>query len=136
MKGATWSLVGLDSFSQALAFALPMPSLSAGLGRKIDGIIGGEFIKQFVLELNYQARSIRLHDTASIRYAGPGKTLPIEFTSGRAPDRRSHAHAARRNADPGIGFCSTWARVSRWRSTARSWPNTTSSAATSEQSEP
>ncbi len=57
-----------------------MPLLSAGLGRKIDGIIGGEFIKQFVLELDYQARSIRLHDRQTFRYAGPGETLPIEFT--------------------------------------------------------
>ena len=80
VKGGTWSLVGLDGFSQPLAFALPMPLLSAGLGRKIDGIIGGEFIKQFVLELDYQARSIRLHDRQTFRYAGPGETLPIEFT--------------------------------------------------------
>ena len=85
VKGATWSLVGLDRFSQPLAFALPMPLLSAGLGRKIDGIIGGEFIKQFVLELDYHARSIRLHDRQTFRYGGPGETLPIEFNSDGHP---------------------------------------------------
>jgi PDZ domain len=50
------------------------------MGRDIDGIIGGEFIKQFVLELEYQARVIRLHNRATFEYRGSGETLPIEFT--------------------------------------------------------
>ena len=85
VKGASWSLVGFDRFSQPVTLALPLTLLPTGLGRPIDGIIGGEFIKQFVLELDYQARSIRLHDRKRFRYDGPGETVPIELTPSAAP---------------------------------------------------
>src|SRR5688572_14278794 len=85
VSGATWSLVGLPGFSQPVTFALPMPELPVALGRPIDGIIGGEFIRQFVLELDYQAQRIRLHDPASFTYKGGGEAVPIEFVSGTHP---------------------------------------------------
>ena len=85
VKGARWSLVGFDRFSQPVTLALPLTLLPTGLGRPIDGIIGGEFIKQFVLELDYQARSIRLHDRKRFRYDSKGETVPIEFTPSGAP---------------------------------------------------
>ena len=85
VSGATWSLVGLETFAQPVAFALPLPELAPALGTDLDGIVGGEFIKQFVLEVDYQARAIRLHDPSSFTYAGRGETLPIEFTPGGHP---------------------------------------------------
>ena len=60
MKGATWSLIGLEQFSQPVSLALPMPMLPRGHGQDIDGIIGGEFIKQFVVDLDYHTRRITL----------------------------------------------------------------------------
>jgi len=81
VRNARWSLVGLDGFSQPVSLALPLPELSAAMGRPIDGIIGGEFIKEFVLELDYQARTIRLHPPATFSYRGPGEALPIDFVS-------------------------------------------------------
>src|SRR6185295_20071155 len=57
VRNATWSLVGLTGFSQPLTLALPLTELPPAMGRDIDGIIGGEFIKQFVVELDYQART-------------------------------------------------------------------------------
>jgi hypothetical protein len=63
-----------------MKLALPMPSLSSALGCDADGIIGGEFIRQFVVELDYQARTIRIHDPQTFRYDGTGETLPLEFT--------------------------------------------------------
>jgi hypothetical protein len=82
VKGATWSLVGLDKLSQPVAFALPLPELSASMGRNIDGIIGGTFIKQFVMELDYGKRAITLHDRTSFQYTGRGEALPLEFANG------------------------------------------------------
>lgn len=79
VRNATWSLVGLTAFSQPLTLALPLTELPPAMGRDIDGIIGGEFIKQFVVELDYQARTIRLHDPATFKYGGPGDVLSIEF---------------------------------------------------------
>jgi len=85
VKNATWSLVGYDPLVQPVSLALPLPRLSSALGRDVDGIIGGEFIKQFVLELDYQARTITLHDRVTFRYTGGGETLPLEFTPDNHP---------------------------------------------------
>jgi predicted aspartyl protease len=80
VKDARWSLVGLERVVQPVTLAVPMPLLSSALGRDLDGIIGGELIKEFVLELDYQARILRFHDRARFAYSGPGETLALEFT--------------------------------------------------------
>lgn len=85
VKDATWSLLGLERFAQPVALALPLPELPFALGRDVDGIIGGEFIKEFVVELDYQARLMRLHDRPGFAYSGPGETLPLEFNSNGHP---------------------------------------------------
>jgi hypothetical protein len=82
VRDATWSLVGLEGFEQPVALALPLEALSAAMGQDIDGIIGGQFIRQFVLELDYQARAITLHDRDTFTYSGRGDTLPLEFSQG------------------------------------------------------
>ena len=81
VRNATWSLVGLAGFKQAVSLALPLPELPPAMGRRIDGIIGGEFIRQFVVELDYQKRALTLHDPASFRYAGAGEEIPIDFVN-------------------------------------------------------
>jgi len=85
VKDAHWSLVGLNGFSQPLALALPFEGLPAAMGHTVDGIIGGQFIKQFVVELDYQARTLTLHDASSFKYAGSGDSLPLEFSNNTHP---------------------------------------------------
>lgn len=85
VRDARWSLIGLDVFSQPITFALPLPELPRALGRPIDGIIGGQFIRQFVVEVDYQTRELRLHDPASFAYSGSGESIPIEFVNGSQP---------------------------------------------------
>ena len=89
VRKATWSLAGLPGFSQPVVFALPLPELPIAMGRRIDGIIGGQFIKEFVVELDYQARVIKLHDAATFRYSGTGETIPIEFVNVTHPVLRA-----------------------------------------------
>lgn len=81
VRDATWSLAGLDTFDQPVALALPFTELGSGMGRAIDGIIGGQFIRQFVVELDYQARTITLHDPQTFQYNGRGESVPIEVNS-------------------------------------------------------
>jgi hypothetical protein len=85
VKAASWSFVGLDSFAQPVKLALPLPELPSALGRDVHGIIGGEFIQQFVVELDYHASTMVLHDRATFVYGGQGETLPLEFTPDRHP---------------------------------------------------
>jgi hypothetical protein len=81
VKNARWSLVGVKGFAQPVSLALPLPMLPRGHGQDVDGIIGGEFIKEFVLEVDYQARTITLHDPKTFRYSGRGETLPLAINS-------------------------------------------------------
>jgi hypothetical protein len=85
VKGASWSLVGLEGFTQPVFLALPFNELPSAVGRDIDGIVGGEFIQQFVVSLDYQARTLTLHEPRSFTYGGSGQTLPIEFTPNHHP---------------------------------------------------
>jgi hypothetical protein len=85
VRNATWSLAGLERVAQPVRLALPLPELPSALGREVAGIVGGEFIRQFVLELDYQARVIRLYDPASFEYRGTGETLPLDFNADGHP---------------------------------------------------
>jgi len=85
VKAATWSLVGLAGFSQPITLALPFNDLPSALGRDLDGIIGAEFIRQFVVEIDYGARVLTLHDRETFAYSGRGQALSLDFTSNGHP---------------------------------------------------
>lgn len=68
-----------------MALALPIGKMAPRLGQDFDGIIGSEFIKQFVLELDYQARVIKLYDKEKFTYSGPGESIPIKLSSAGHP---------------------------------------------------
>jgi hypothetical protein len=79
VQDATWTLPGLEGFSQPIRLAIPLGRLESRFGHDFDGIIGAEFIKQFVLEIDYAARVIKLHDRDKFSYAGPGESIPIQL---------------------------------------------------------
>ena len=81
VEDSSWSLEGLNNFSQPVMLALPLESLSTRSGYDLDGIIGSDFIKQFVVEVDYQARVLRLHNKDAFAYSGRGEAVPINFNS-------------------------------------------------------
>jgi hypothetical protein len=84
VQDSTWTIPGLAGFSQPVGLALPLGKLAARFGHDFDGIIGSDFIKQFVVEVDYQNRLIKLHDKERFTYAGPGESIPIQL------DRQGH----------------------------------------------
>jgi len=46
-------------------------------GKDIVGIIGYEFIKEFVVEINYERRTISLFEPASFKYRGHAKCFRL-----------------------------------------------------------
>src|ERR1700693_3801156 len=56
VRDSTFTIPGLAGFSQPVNIALPVRNLSSRMGRDFDGILGSDFIKEFVVELDYQAR--------------------------------------------------------------------------------
>ncbi len=83
VKDASFTLDGLQGFSQTVRMALPLgPVLSPRAGRPFEGIIGAEFIQEFVVEIDYQAKVLKLHDKEKFVYTGPGESIPIDLVQG------------------------------------------------------
>ncbi len=85
VREATFSVQGFDGFSQPVTMALPIRRMAPKLGQDFDGIIGHDFIKQFVVELDYQSREMKLHNKDSFSYSGPGQSVPIKIDSAGHP---------------------------------------------------
>jgi hypothetical protein len=79
VKEATWTLPGLDGFTQPIILAMPLSRLAARFGHDFDGIIGSDFIKQYVVEVDYQNRVLKLHEKDKFSYSGPGDSIPIQL---------------------------------------------------------
>jgi hypothetical protein len=85
VRDATFTVPGLPGFSQPLRLALPIGGMATRLGQDFDGIIGSDFIREFVVEVDYEARILRLHDKAKFAYAGPGQSIPVQMNSAGHP---------------------------------------------------
>ncbi|HWO01196.1 MAG TPA: aspartyl protease family protein [Blastocatellia bacterium] len=85
VKDSSFTVPGLEGFTQPVTLALPLGMLEPNFGHDVDGIIGSDFIKQFVVEVDYPARLIRLHDKQGFAYSGPGEPVPITFNQGGHP---------------------------------------------------
>ena len=49
------------------------------IGRRVDGVLGSDFIAQFVIEVDYDRSVVWLHDPERFRYRGKGEVLPLTF---------------------------------------------------------
>src|SRR4029077_6568931 len=82
VKEACLPIPAFPGFSQPVNMALPLSALSARLGQDFDGIIGSEFIKHFVVEIDYQANVLKLHNQTKFVYTGQGQSIPIQLVNG------------------------------------------------------
>ena len=48
--------------------------------QSIDGVLGTEFLKTFVIEIDYAAQLINLYDPKSYQYNGSGEMISLEFS--------------------------------------------------------
>jgi hypothetical protein len=79
VENATLTITGVPALSIPVKLALPLENLGSSLGLEIDGILGGEFTRDFVVEVDYERSRITLHDRSAFRYSGPGEAIPIGF---------------------------------------------------------
>ena len=85
LRGATLQVAGVTGAPQPVVVALPLGPLSTRLGHDFDGILGTDFIQQFVVEIDYAARTLRLHDPALFVYDGKGESVPIRLNASGHP---------------------------------------------------
>ena len=69
--------VGNVSLPDVTIVAIDLSGLEAGLGRPVDGILGYDIFRRYVVEIDYAATTLRLQDPTEFRYAGKGDILPI-----------------------------------------------------------
>jgi len=81
VKGDRYGVAGLDRFSGPIYLAVPLDDISAALGLPVDGIVGSDLIRLFVVEIDYQKQRLIFHDRDKFTYAGTGVKFPITFDS-------------------------------------------------------
>jgi hypothetical protein len=87
-NGVSLSVPGVAVLNQRLALLpLDVPFCE---GKDIEGIIGYDFIKEFVVEIDYETRTLSLFDPSNYRYKGHGKEFPLILKG----TPRVHAHIA------------------------------------------
>jgi hypothetical protein len=86
LSDSPFSLVGLKDFSQPLFLALPLDDLAKAEGREFAGILGTDFISEFVVEIDYLSKTITLHDKMTYQYRGKGQSFPVTFNAAGWPE--------------------------------------------------
>jgi hypothetical protein len=57
--------------------AIDFERLEKSIGREIDGMLGYDFIRRFVVEVNYDALTMKVHKATGYRYRGSGQVMPV-----------------------------------------------------------
>jgi len=57
--------------------AIDFQRLEKSIGREIDGMLGYDFIRRFVVEVDYETLIMKVHNATGYRYHGPGQVMPI-----------------------------------------------------------
>jgi hypothetical protein len=76
--------VGGSTFTAPLLAVFPFDHVEPYEGRALDGLLGEDFVRLHVLEIDYARRKIRLYDPASFAYSGRGASIPVAFDEGLA----------------------------------------------------
>src|SRR6185369_7056231 len=72
------ALAGVTVFKQTLA-TIDLDAFAPLFGYKIDGIIGHDFINNFVVEIDYASGLMNLYDPQHYKYTGAGESIPLEI---------------------------------------------------------
>jgi hypothetical protein len=78
IQSVALSVPGVDVFNQTLA-TIDLDAFAPLFGFKIDGIIGHDFINNFVVEIDYASGVMNFFGTQGYKYHGAGESIPIEI---------------------------------------------------------
>jgi hypothetical protein len=76
----THFVVGSASLDVEHPVVMPIDSLLRPYtGRAAPGIIGAQLFREHVVDIDFDSKTVTLHDPATYRYKGPGTVVPITF---------------------------------------------------------
>lgn len=78
----TISLPGVEAYRQTMA-AIPLEQLSAYYGRQMGGVIGNNFIQNFVVEIDYANRTLTFYDRKVYNLARERAAIALEARDGQ-----------------------------------------------------
>src|ERR1700730_2107098 len=70
VRDASLAVLGLEGNTEPVVLTIPLDNLEPKLGHDADGIIGSDFMKKFVVEIDYPSRVLMLHDKDQFAYSG------------------------------------------------------------------
>jgi hypothetical protein len=78
IQAVSLSVPGVTVLNQTLA-TIDLDAVALLFGFKIDGIIGHDFINNFVVEIDYASGVMNLFETRGYKYHGAGESIPLEI---------------------------------------------------------
>lgn len=75
-KGVRLSLPGVELIDQTIV-AAPTAMLEPSVGRAVEGVLGYDIFRNFVVEIDYAAQRINLYEAASYKYRGGSESIPL-----------------------------------------------------------
>lgn len=80
-KGVSLGVQGAEVSNQVIV-SIPFPK---NTDFEFDGVIGYDFINQFVVEIDYQNKIMNLHNPRRFAYTGKGKIIPLLLKGRKTP---------------------------------------------------
>lgn len=79
VQNARLKMDGLEGFTTGVQIALPLIKIAQSESRNVDGILGAEFFRRYVVQIDYPARQLNVFDPETYQYNGSGAVLPLTF---------------------------------------------------------
>lgn len=80
--GISLSLPGLEIVKPTITILTINSSISENEGRAVDGLLGYDFFKAFVVEIDYANQRLNVYEPQTYHYAGPGEIIPLQENHG------------------------------------------------------
>jgi hypothetical protein len=71
---------GVEALNQRIAVIVSDESVENE--SKIDGVLGLEFLKKFIVEIDYEAHTLSLFAPEKYQYKGTGEVIPVKIKDG------------------------------------------------------
>src|SRR2546426_4918941 len=75
-QGASFDFAGASYAPRRVA---ALPSDRKKRARRMEGILGAGFFRRFVVEIDFEAKTVELHEPQHFKYSGSGEALPFRF---------------------------------------------------------
>ena len=81
IPSAKLSLPGVEALNQRIEVIVSDEPADNG-DQQIDGTLGFRFLKHFVVEIDYEAKTIKFFSTTNYKYHGSGEIIPVKIKDG------------------------------------------------------